>query len=115
MVRGPHTSGASRKLRWFSERSVTGYTSDQRLAETERRLFDLNYGRGLAYDLREVVALNESAFCVLEDSWSTKGAQEFPFGIVIVNSAKIGTMLSDSSVVCIGGSTGGHLKCFFTQ
>jgi len=49
-----------------------------RLGETGWRLFDLEYGRGLPYDLREGTAPNESSFYVLEDSWSTKGARSCP-------------------------------------
>ena len=40
-------------VEWFSEHGVDSYTSDQRLGETGWRLFDIEYGRGLPYDLRE--------------------------------------------------------------
>ncbi|RDE13014.1 MAG: hypothetical protein C4K47_06950 [Candidatus Thorarchaeota archaeon] len=50
--------------------------------------------------------MNESSFYVLENSWSTGGAQEFPFGVVVVNGTTIDGVLGDSKVVYIGGSVG---------
>ena len=76
--------------------------------------FDLNHGRGLPYDLREGFALNESSFYVLDDSWSTKGAQEFPFGIVMVNSTTIHNILNDSNVFYVGGQGEERLYGFMT-
>ena len=102
-------------VKWFSEHNVTSYTSDQRLGETGWRLFDLEYGRGLPYDLREGLKLNESSFYVLEQSWSTKGAQEFPFGVVVVSNETISQELNESSVIYIGGPVGGQLALFWTM
>ena len=53
-------------------------------------MFDLNYRRGLPYALREWIALNHTSFYELKDSWSTKGAREFPFGVVILNKTTSG-------------------------
>ena len=102
-------------VKWFSEHNVTSYTSDQRLGETGWRLFDIEYGRGLPYYLREGLELNSSSFYMIEQSWSTEGAQEFPFGVVIVNKTTIDDILNDSSVVYIGGSSMNGLLCFKTR
>jgi hypothetical protein len=102
-------------VKWFSEHNVTSYTSDQRLGETGWRLFDLEYGRGLPYDLKEGLKLNESSFYVLEQSWSTKGAQEFPFGVVVVSNETISQKLNESSVMYIGGSPGSQFVGFRTR
>ena len=101
-------------VQWFSEHGVRSYTSDQRLSETGARLFDLNGSRGLPYDLREGIALNGSSFFVLERGWSTDGAQEFPFGVVIVSNETISQKLNESSVFYIGGSSSGQLVLFQT-
>jgi hypothetical protein len=101
-------------VQWFSEHGVNSYTSDQRLGETGGRLFDLNGSRGLPYDLREGIALNGSSYFVLEQQWTKKGAQEFPFGVVIVKNETITTTLNESSVVYIGGSVGGQLVLLWT-
>jgi len=93
-------------VKWFSEDNVTSYTSDQRLGETGWRLFDLEYGRGLPYDLQEGLKLNESSFYVLEHSSSSKGAQEFPFGVVVSNDTT-SQKLSESSIMCIGDPSAG--------
>ena len=93
-------------VKWFSEHGVQSYTSDQRLGETGWRLFDLEYGRGLPYDLREGIALNQSAFFVIETDWSTSGAQEFPFGVVVVGNETIRQVLSESNVFYVGGPAG---------
>lgn len=102
-------------VKWFSEHGVGNYTSDQRLSETGGRLFDLNGSRGLPYDLREGLALNSSSFYVLEDSWSTKGAQEFPLGIAVVGNGTIAQTLSSSDVFYVGGSPGNLLTAFRTM
>jgi hypothetical protein len=79
-------------------------------------LFDLNYGRGLPYDLREGISLNESSFCVLESCWNTRGAQEFPFGVVIVNETSIGVVKDNSNVINLGGSQPDHeIICLLTD
>jgi hypothetical protein len=102
-------------VQWFSEHGVNSYTSDQRLGETGGRLFDLNGSRGLPYDLREGIALNGSSFFVLEQQWTKKGAQEFPFGVVIVKNETIKTTLNESSVFYIGGSLDGQIVGFMTR
>jgi hypothetical protein len=102
-------------VQWFSEHGVTSYTSDQRLGETGGRLFDLNASRGLPYDLREGQELNASSFYVLERSWSSRGAQEFPFGVVVVSNETISQKLNESSVLYIGGPARAGLTCFRTD
>jgi hypothetical protein len=102
-------------VQWFSEHGVMSYTSDQRLSETGARLFDLEGKRGLPYDLREGLALNGSSFFVLETDWNTSGAQEFPFGVVVVDSDRIIASMNDSSVFYIGGPAGNHIIGFRTR
>jgi hypothetical protein len=102
-------------VQWFSEHGVDSYTSDQRLGETGGRLFDLNGSRGLPYDLREGIALNGSSYFVLEAQWTKKGAQEFPFGVVVVKNETITTTLNESSVFYIGGSLDSQIVGFRTR
>ena len=102
-------------VEWLSMHGVDSYTSDQRLGETGWRLFDIEYGRGLPYTLSEGLALNGSSFYLLEEQWSTDGAQEFPFGTVVVSHETISQTLDGSSVVYIGGSVGGQLVLLRTQ
>jgi hypothetical protein len=102
-------------VEWFSEHGVNSYTSDQRLGETGARLFDLNGSRGLPYDLREGIALNGSSYFVLEQQWTKKGAQEFPFGVVVVKNETITTTLNESSVFYIGGSLDSQIVGFRTR
>jgi len=86
----------------------------ERLSETGARLFDLNGSRGLPYDLREGIALNSSFFYVLELDWNTFGAQEFPFGVLVVSNETISQQLGRSSVVYVGGPLGEQLVLFRT-
>ena len=102
-------------VQWFSEHGVNSYTSDQRLGETGGRLFDLNGSRGLPYDLREGIALNSSSFYVLELDWSTAGAQEFPFGVVLVDDYTITQAMNSSCVLYIGGPVAGQVLLLWTQ
>ncbi|MBU0685133.1 MAG: hypothetical protein KJ653_04710, partial [Candidatus Thermoplasmatota archaeon] len=96
-------------VQWFSEHGVESYASDQRLSETGARLFDLNGYRGLPYDLREGIDLNSSSFYVLETDWNSTGAQEFPFGVVVIDSDRIIAALNDSNVFYVGGPAGNHI------
>ena len=79
------------------------------------RLFDLEGKRGLPYDLREGLALNGSSFFVLETAWNASGAQEFPFGVVIVSNETISQKLNESSVIYIGGPLDGQFVGFWTR
>jgi hypothetical protein len=81
----------------MSEHGVLSHTSEQRPGGDRVE--------AVRFDLWEGVALNKSSFFVLENSWSTKGAQEFPLGVVIVNSTSIGSVLDETSVVYVGGPT----------
>ena len=92
-------------VKWFSENEVLSYTSDQRLGEVGWRLFDIDYGRGLPYDLREGLALNSSSFFVIEGQWATKGAQEYPFGVVVVEQEALDAVADEGSVMYVGGPT----------
>ncbi|HEX9908643.1 MAG TPA: hypothetical protein VGB78_09315 [Thermoplasmata archaeon] len=71
--------------------------------------------RGLPYDLREGIALNSSAFNVLEIDQSTSGAQEFPFGVVVIGSDKIASTLNESCVFYVGGPLDGQFVGFHTR
>ena len=101
-------------VEWFSENGVDSYTSDQRLGETGWRLFDIDYGRGLPYDLREGIALNASSFYVVEGSWTTTGAQEFPFGTVVLSEETLESFKAEGSVLYVGGSAGDQLLLVMT-
>jgi hypothetical protein len=101
-------------VEWFSEHGVEGYASDQRLSETGTRLFDLENSRGLPYDLREGIALAAEGMHVLETDWSISGAQEFPFGVVVVEKDVIDKALEDASVLYVGGPLDGQLLLFRT-
>ncbi|MBU0685786.1 MAG: hypothetical protein ABIE25_00035 [Thermoplasmatota archaeon] len=83
--------------------------------ETGARLFDLEGKRGLPYDLREGLALNGSSFFVLETAWNTSGAQEFPFGVVVVSNETISQKLNESNVFYVGGPLGNQLIGFRTR
>jgi uncharacterized membrane protein len=101
-------------VKWFSENGVANYSSDQRLGETGNRLFDLGYGRGLPYYLSEGLALNGSSYYLLEGQWTTKGAQEFPFGVVVVPQDKVNETLFHSTVFYIGGPAENNVVGFRT-
>ncbi len=45
---------------------------------------------------------------MLEDGWSTEGAQEFPFGVVIVNNTTIASVIEHADAFYIGGSVPGQ-------
>jgi hypothetical protein len=79
------------------------------------RLFDLNGSRGLPYDLREGIDLNSSSFYVLETDWNSTGAQEFPFGVVIVSNETISQKLNESSVFYVGGPLDSQFVGFWTR
>jgi len=87
----------------------------RRSGKTGASLFDLNGSRGLPYDLRERIDLNSSSFYVLETDWSSTGAQEFPFGVVVVSNETISQKLNESSVFYVGGPLDGQFVGFLTR
>ena len=64
--------------------------------------------------MREGIPLEKGRFYVIESDWSTKGAQEFPLGVVHVGSEMIDTALTSANVVFVGGSAENNIVCFFT-
>lgn len=99
---------------WLSEHGVDSYDSDQRLGQTGWRLFDIPYDRMLPYSLKEGLPLNTSSFFVLEEQWTTNGAQEFPFGVVVVDEDTVRGTLNSNSVIYVGGPQENNLYCFLT-
>lgn len=77
--------------------------------------FDLNGPRGLPYDLKEGIALEGSSFFLMETDWNSTGAQESPFGVVLVESGTISSVLDESSVFDVGGPLSGQLVGFQTR
>jgi len=59
--------------------------------------------------------LNETTFYVLEGQWTTNGAQEFPFGVVVVNGTTIAGILDDSDVGYVGGPAENNIVLFRTR
>jgi hypothetical protein len=100
---------------WLSEHGVSSVKSDQRLSETGNRLFDIGGAQGLPFDLREGIALDKGRFYVLEDSWSTKGAQQFPLGVIVLDQKVIDEATSSANVFFEGGSPGDHIIVFQTM
>ncbi len=98
---------------WFSEHGVTSVKSDQRLSETGNRLFDVSGASGLPFELREGISLDKGRLYVLEDSWSTDGAQEFPLGVVVLDHDLIDSTMASSNVVFVSGSPSDQLSGFF--
>ena len=101
-------------VEWFSMNGVDSYTSDQRLGETGWRLFDIDFERGLPYDLREGISLDPGSFYVLEEGWATDGAQEFPFGTVVLSDETLSAFEEGASVLYVGGPAGDQLSLLRT-
>jgi len=51
----------------------------------------------------------------MDDQWGTKGAQEFPLGIVVVPNETVSQELNSSSVVYVGRSVGEQLMLISTH
>jgi len=64
--------------------------------------------------LGNVLAQTASSFCGLEQDWSTTGAQEFPFGVVVVLDETVSQKLNSSSVFYVGGSLDSQIVGFRT-
>jgi hypothetical protein len=99
-------------LEWLSQHGIDSYASDQRLSETGWRLFDMDGSRGLPYDLVENISLESGRFYVIEGQWSTNGAQEFPFGVVIVDQERTESVLGSTNTVLVGGPVGNQIVAF---
>ncbi len=102
-------------FQWMSGHGIAKVTSDQRLSDTGWRLFDIGAAQGLPFDLKEGISLQKGQFYVLEDQWSTDGAQQFPLGVVVVSHQTVASTLQSSDVVYVGGSPGGQLTGFYAN
>ena len=52
---------------------------------------------------------------MLELDWSTEGAQEFPFGVVVVDPDRMIAALNESSIFYVGAPLGGEIVAFWTR
>ena len=81
-------------------------------SETGWRLFDIECGRGLLFELREGISLEKGRLYVVENAWSAKGAQEFPSGTLVIDRTILEKAFSDANLVYVGGSLDGQIIVF---
>jgi len=67
------------------------------------------------HDPTKGIAPESSSCCSIGRQWSTEGAQEFPFGVVVVDRAIIDDVLFESSVFYAGGPPENRFVGFMTR
>jgi len=61
------------------------------------------------------LAQTASSFCGLEQDWIATGAQEFPFGVVVVLDETVSQKMNSSSVFYVVQPLGNQLVGFRTE
>jgi len=93
-------------LDWISERAVNPHVvTDERLSYIAHAAEWLTKDAALPQYLIRNVSLPSSLFCLVEDSWSYAGVNDYPNGRVVVPPQNLGYALQVSDVLYIGGPT----------
>lgn len=73
---------------------------------------DLNKLPKVLHDPTKGIAPELSSCCLIGRQWSAKGAQEFPFGVVVADWSTIGAALNAPIIVYIGEPMENQLAFF---
>jgi len=79
--------------------------SDQRLGTSAKNLFNFSGGTDLALRIEAGESLNEYHWLIVKNSWTTVGAQQFPFGQRILENEQLADFLDEQNVLIVAGPT----------
>jgi hypothetical protein len=83
--------------------------SDQRISTSIGWFYDLSCSPDLAYDIEMGEALPEGHWLLVESSWTTSGAQEFPLEPRVIDEAAFSEFLDGQNVLLIAGPSENQL------
>jgi hypothetical protein len=83
--------------------NVTTFDSDQRIGTSVGLLENFSHGTDLAYRIDTGRTTSGYHWLVVEKSWTTTGAQEFPFGRRVLDEQQLTDFLNEKNVILIAG------------
>ena len=89
--------------------NVTSIDSDQRISTSAGSLLNFSGGSDLAYRIETGRSTLDYRWLVVEMSWTTIGAQEFPLGQRVLEGQQFADFLSGKNVILIAGPTENQL------
>jgi hypothetical protein len=89
--------------------NVTSIDSDQRIWTSASNLLNFSGGTDLAYRIDTGRATSSYQWLVVEKSWSSTGAQEFPFGQRVLEEQQLTDFLTEKNVILIAGPSESQL------
>lgn len=89
--------------------NATSFDSDQRIGTSASNLMNFSGGTSLAYLIDTGHATSNFHWLVVEMSWTTTGAQEFPFGQRVLEEKQLTDFLNEKNVILIAGPSESQL------
>jgi hypothetical protein len=83
--------------------NVTSIDSDQRIGTSAGLLENFSSGTDLAYRIDTGRTTSSYHWLVVEKSWTSTGAQEFPFGQRVLEEQQLTDFLTEKNVILIAG------------
>jgi len=77
--------------------------SDQRIGSTGKNLFNFSGGTDLALRIESGESIEDIHWVVVKSTWTTVGAQQFPFGQLVVTQEYLDDFLIEHDVLVIAG------------
>ena len=87
----------------------TTFDSDQRIGTSAKILENLSGGTDLAFRIDTGRSTSEYNWLVVESSWTSVGAQEFPFGQRVLEEQQLADFLAEKNVILIAGPSDNQL------
>jgi hypothetical protein len=89
--------------------NVTSFDSDQRIGTSAGLLVNFSGGTDLAYRIDTGRTTSSYHWLVVEKSWTSTGAQEFPFGQRVLEEQQLTDFLTEKNVILIAGPSESQL------
>ena len=101
---------------WIAEHSSSSWlASDERLCYIGQSMAGLPTHAFLPGDLRDNISLSPQVFCLVEDSWMSRGVNDYPNGKVVLPESNYTFKIEAANVFYIGGPSGDRAVVFFTS
>jgi hypothetical protein len=91
-------------IEWMKERTVhPAFISDERIGYIGLSLANFTKYSSLPQYLLRNTTLSPQLFCMIEDSWTTEGVNDYPHGTYVLPSSNYTLTLAAANVFYLGG------------
>ena len=101
---------------WIAEHASSPWlVTDERLGYIGQSMAGLPKYSSLPGDLRDNISLSPELFCLVEDSWMSRGVNDYPNGKILLPESNYTYKIEAANIFYIGGPSGDRAVMFFTS